>query len=222
MRILLVLASLLMSFSLQAQPTPAEWQFLIPNQYHGDEAPAEAGTGWLALISVGGIWRLEPTTVRSKRVFDAVLEAEGDKTGIEISSSYGEALALLRFPNMKPGKVDTPNMKFKESPRFLSATGSPLKIMFKGNEYVIETSSSGVYLRNGKQKTALSGLSPGSAESEDSSSLLWAGDLDGDGLLDLLFSYSGYNNGGACLYLSAGAGEGVLVKKAACHGGVGC
>jgi hypothetical protein len=222
MRLFSGIASLLMSIGSHAQPTPVDWQFLIPSQYHGDEAPAEAGTGWLALVAVGGIWRLEPTVVRSTRVFDPVLDAEGEKTGVEISSSHGEALALVRFPGMKAGKVDTPQMKFKDSPRYLSADGIPLKIAFKEDQYVIDTSVSGIFLQKGKLKTLLSGLSPGSAESEDSASLIWAGDLDRDGELDLLFSYSGYNNGGACLYLSGGAGEGALTRQAVCHGGVGC
>jgi hypothetical protein len=62
----------------------------------------------------------------------------------------------------------------------------------------------------------------GDSESEDSASLLCTGDLDGDGQIDLLFSYSGHNRYGSCLYLSADAGKGNLVRQAACHGGLGC
>lgn len=104
----------------------------------------------------------------------------------------------------------------------LSTTKAPLQISFGKEKYVIEATDSGVFLQKGQQKTRLSGLSAGGADSEDAVSLLWAGDLDRDGGLDLVFAYSGHNNSGVCLYLSAGADKGALVQQAACHGGVGC
>lgn len=222
MRSLFILTALIFAISAHARSTTDGWLLLISGDYHGDEAPDKPGTGWLALTSVGGGWRLEPAIVRATRVYDAVLDAEGEKTGINISSNYGDAVALLKFPGIKPGKIDTPIMKFKDSPRLLSTRDTPLKIPFKGEDYLIEAKTSGIYLRKGKVKTLLPRLSAGSPASDDSASLLWAGDIDGDGKLDLLFTYSGHNNGGVCLYLSAGASEGALVQQAACHGGVGC
>lgn len=222
MRSLFILITFVFAIASHAQTTQGGWQLLMPGSYHGDEAPSKPGTGWLALTSVGGVWRLEPAIVRATRVYDAVLDAEGQKTGIDISSSYGDAIALLRFSGIKAGKVDTPAMRFKDNPRYISPEGGPLKIQFKGQEYAIEAKTSGIYLRKGAVMTLLPDLSAGGPESDDSASLLWAGDLDGDGKLDLLFAYSGYNNGGACLYLSANAGENALVQKVACHGGVGC
>jgi hypothetical protein len=68
----------------------------------------------------------------------------------------------------------------------------------------------------------LSSIVVGGAESDDSASLLWAGNLDGDGQLDLLVSYRGSNNGGVCLFMSSKAPRAALVHRIACHGGVGC
>lgn len=221
MRSLFILISLVFAIGARAQPAPDAWQLLIAGTYHDGEAPARPGTGWLALVSVGGVWRLEPAMVWSTRVYDGLLDAEGQKTGISITSNYADALALLRFPDIQSGKVDTPNLKFKDNPRPLTNT-MPLKLFFKGEDYAIEAKSADVFLRNGKTKTLLPGLTVRSPAGEDSASLLWAGDLDGDGKLDLLFAYTGYNNGGVCLYLSANAGEGALVRRAACHSGVGC
>jgi len=195
----------------------------MPNQYHSTEAPTEPGTGWLALVAVGGVWRLEPTEVRATRVVDPAADIEeGQKTGIQISSDHEAALALLRIPGIKPGKVDTPDMKFKNNPREISITGDPLKISFKGTDYVIEPTQAGIFLKKGVQKTLLAELLAENSASTNAASLLWAGDLDGDGHIDLLFAYSGQNNFGSCLYLSAGASKGALVRQAACHGGVGC
>lgn len=222
MRLLLFLTAFIVATGARAQPTAEGWQLLRSGNYHGSEAPDKPGVGWLALTSVGGVWRLEPAIVRATRVYDGIMDAEGEKTGVDITSNYVEVLALLRFPSIKPGKVDTPDMKFKDSPRPLSTDATSLKIAFKGEEYVIEAKSIGIYLNKGTTKTLLPDLIAGSPESEDSSSLLWAGDLDGDGKLDLLIAYSGYNSGGVCLYLSAGAGTGALVKRVACQHSVGC
>lgn len=222
MRTSFAFAILLLTMSASAQPPSARWQLLDHGTYHGNEAPSAPGTGWLALTAVGGVWRLEPTVVRATQVHDVVLDEEDQKTGLEISSNYSDSLALLRLPGLKAGKVDTPNMKFKGTPRTISTGDRPLRLSFKGDDYVITAVDSEIYLQSGEQKTLLPNLSAGGSESDDSTSLLWAGDLDGDGKLDLLFAYSGYNNGGICLYMSVGAGNAALVKQVACHGGVGC
>jgi len=222
MRTSLAFAILLQTISASAQPPSARWQLLDPGTYHGDEAPSAPGTGWLALTVVGGVWRLEPTVVRATRVHDPVLDEEDQKTGLKISSNYSNSLALLRLPGLKAGKVDTPNMKFNGTPRTISTRDRPLRISFKGDNYAITAINSEIYLQSGEQRTLLPNLTAGDSKSEDSTSLLWAGDLDGDGKLDLLFAYSGYNNGGICLYMSVGARNAALVKQVACHGGVGC
>lgn len=90
------------------------------------------------------------------------------------------------------------------------------------DEYVIEGRKAGIEVRTGGMRVVLPDLAAARPDSEDAASLLWAGDLDRDGRLDRLFSYSGYNRGGVCLYLSSGAPAGVPVRLAGCHGGVGC
>lgn len=222
MRSFFILAALIYAINAHAQSALDDWHLLISGDYHDHEAPDKPGSDWLALTSVGGVWRLEPAIVRATRVYDGILDAEGEKTGINISSNYGEAIALLRFPNIKPGKINTPFLKFKDNPRFLSTQEAPLKIPFMGEEYAIDAKASGIYLRKGAVKTLLSNLSVGTSGSDDSASLLWAGDLDSDGKLDLLVAYNGYNKGGVCLYLSTRAREGSLVNQAACHAGIGC
>lgn len=222
MRSFIFLAGLLLAGSASAQPAADAWSLLMAGEYHHGEAPEKPGRGWLALVAQGGVWRLEPAIVRATRIHDAVLDAEGQKTGIRISANYSEAIALLRFPGLRAGKVDTPNWRFKDNPRLISRHDTPVTLSFKGEVYRIEAGQSAIHLGLGTQKTVLADLAPGGEDSEDTASLLWAGDLDGDGKLDLLFAYTGYNRGGACLYLSSGAGEGALVRQLACHGGVGC
>lgn len=222
MRSLLIAAAFLVSLSASAQTSFPEWRVLVPGEYHGDEAPARPGPGWLALVPVGGVWRLEPAIVRATRVHDAVLDAEGDRTGIALTSNRSDTLALLRLPDLQPGKVDTPAMKFSGGARLISVGEAPLKLRFMADEYVIEGRKAGIEVRTGAMRAVLPDLAAARPDSEDAASLLWAGDLDRDGRLDLLFSYSGYNRGGVCLYLSSGAPTGAPVRLAGCHGGVGC
>jgi hypothetical protein len=218
-----LLLVLLMFFSpAQAQSSQEHWRLLISGDYHGDEAPTKPGIGWLALIPLGGVWRLEPALVRAKPVFDVVLDAKGQTTGIQITSNRADAIALLRFQNVKPGKVDTPSMTFKDTPRSVSSGDPPLRIPFKGEQYLIQADKGRVYLHLRQSKAQLPDLLAADGDNENSASLLWAGDLDGDGRLDLLFAYNGNNRAGVCLYLSAAAAEGELVQRAACHGGIGC
>jgi hypothetical protein len=218
----LPIATLLIACSAASAQTQAyNWQLLIPGQYHSDEAPAKPGLGWLALAPVGGVWRLEPAIAKATLVHDAVLDGNDDKTGVEISAGFADAIALLRVPGFTPGKVDTPNMQFKDKRRQL-ASDAPLQISFKGREYSLHVIDSTVFLRSGDGSTALEGLVAGNAESEDTVALLWAGDLDRDGKLDLLLSTSGYNSSGVCLFLSGKAQANGLVGLLACHRGVGC
>lgn len=199
------------------------WRFLLAGEYHSDEAPAKPGRGWLALTFIEGQWQLVPTEVRAARVHDAVLDAEGEKTGIRISSAH-QAIALLRVPGVRAGKVDTPTMRFASNASSISPA-QPLDIVFREHPYRIQVIKSGVYLKKGAQRTRLPELAVSNdwnADDAESASLQWAGDLDGDGALDLIVSYSGFNRYGACLFLSSSAASGQLVGLVACHGGVGC
>lgn len=222
MRSLFTLVGLFLCINVHAQSTQQVWQLLIPNAYHSYEAPAEPGTGWLALVPVGSGWSLESAVVRSTRVIDPVMDEEGGKTGIKITSNRDEAIALIRLPGIKAGRVDTPNMKFRAKPRLISSGDSPLKVLLNHDEYVIQPAGAQIQLRIGKDETILADLAAREGDDSDSASLIWAGDLDRDGKLDLLFSYERYNAFGSCLYLSSIAGEGEVVRQAACHGGVGC
>jgi hypothetical protein len=201
-----------------------QWAFLMEGDYHGDEAPANPGKGWLALVIVDGRWHLVLTKVRAEPVYDAVLDEKGQKTGIRISSRHPKALALFRDPDLLAQKIDTPNLRFKGSSLDLSPD-QPLKVSFKGQHYQIVVVRSEIFLTNGSRRTKLPDLSVSEdreSEHSESARLLWAGDLDRDGSLDLLVSYSRYNASGTCLFLSSKAPKGNLVRQVACHGGVGC
>lgn len=221
MNLLHTLPCLLLATITQVHPLKTPWQLLIPGKYHSGEAPTKPGNDWLALVSADGVWRLESAVVRATMVRDEVLDGEGKKTGVAISSNHRNALALLKFENLSTGKVDTPPMKFLNNPRMLLTEDARLDITFNGEKYSIYPKKPNFYLKKGNSRTRLDGLyfMPGT---DNSSWLLWAGDLDRDGKLDLLFGYEGPNSLGARLYLSACAGHGKLIKHVAWHEGIGC
>jgi hypothetical protein len=205
----------------QVERPQREWEFLIPGDYHADEAPTNPGNHWLALAVINGSWHLVPDQVKAERIDDAVVDRQGEKTGIRINAEHAGVIALLRIPNLTPRKVDAVDLKFKDDGGRLSLT-APLELSFRGEWYQLEAKRFGVYLRRGNLRTMLSDIFVGGPESDNAAWLLWAGDLDGDGALDLLVRYAGYNSGGVCLFLSASARPGVLVRHIACHGGIGC
>lgn len=221
MRALFITAFLIAGGTASAEVEQAPLSLLIPGDYHDDEAPFGLGDGWLALVPSKGSWQLVPALARVERIYDAVLDAEGQTTGVRITVQNA-AIALLRTAELHPGKVRTPNMRFEDVYRPLSSTSSPISINFNGSVYEVGVKDSQAYLRNGTRTTLLSDIVVGGPESDDSASLLWAGDLDGDGRLDLLVSYSGYNRWGVCLFMSSKARNAALVRRLACHGGVGC
>lgn len=199
------------------------WQLLVPGEYHGDEAPAAPGMDWLALAVVDGVWRLVPAGVTAERVHDPVLDGQDDaKTGIRIASDRADALVLLRVAGVRSGKVDTPDMRFRGHPRSLQA-GRPISIGFGTAPYQLEVDETGVFLRKADARTRLEGIVVAATpDDEDAAELVWAGDLDRDGGVDVLVRYRGANWEGMCLFLSGGSAPGTLVRRVACHQGVGC
>jgi hypothetical protein len=53
-------------------------------------------------------------------------------------------------------------------------------------------------------------------------SVMWMGDLDGDGRLDLVVESNGATSGSLCLLLSRGARRGGIFLSVGCHNTAGC
>lgn len=204
-----------------ASGTPAIGQtFLMPRDYHQGEAPIHPGAGWLALVHIGERWELLPAKVASTRIEDAVTDEPGQRTGVRIVSSRKNTLALLRRPYLTQGPLEVADNKIGESGLPIEAR-APVDIRFKGADYRIETKNERVFLVKGAQRTPIKTMLV-RPDLQASVSLRWAGDLDGDGELDLMMSYSGYNVGGTCLYLSSQKASGFLLKQVDCLETIGC
>ncbi|QKE62519.1 hypothetical protein HNE05_03805 [Aquipseudomonas campi] len=223
MRTPLIAVTLLICASSGAQATEKIWPLLLPGQYHVDEAPTQPGHGWLALTARNAVWHLEPTHLQANRVYDPVLDPdEQSKTGIELTSADSTAIAYLRLPGLVPGQLTTARLLRGELEQPITDESPSPRLLFGGREYDFVRAGETISLRSGTQSSVLEGLVAGDVNSDNGVSLRWAGDLDGDGELDLLMSYTRYNQSGACLFLTQGTPDKVLIRPTACHGGVGC
>jgi hypothetical protein len=208
------------------------------NNYRKDEIKAKSGERWLGLYNEGGEFRLRFTKIKVrpesrpdygydnsvtikvnnkiepifllknartlregevKTLFDRPLFEETEATGIEL-------------PALKQGFAQ--NFKFGES----NYTFRVKEGLTRSNEKILvlvletETASQIIHFIYYNEPGAYVGR------------LLWTGDLDRDGKLDLYMDYYNYEKGGfsSGLFLSSEAEKGKLVKKVAHFEKLGC
>ena len=216
-----------------APPVEPEIQLLQVGTFHGDEISAKSGEIWLGLYSTPDGYTLVPSRITVEAVYDPLIDNAGEKTGKVVSvEEQTRPLFLIKGLN-------TPKRKFI---RTLSAEGailSPgksLNLRLEGkNESHLTVYGEGDIGPNGftslenysleLSKEQLSQeLVAYSSTNGTISTLLWAGDLDGDSQLDLLISapphYAVYS--APMLFLSSMAKEGYLVQRAAIFVATGC
>jgi hypothetical protein len=212
--------------SMAAEPAPAparEPEFSILQDgggdtvYHGGEAPLQPGTGWLALDVVAGRWHLLPATLRGEQSIDPI---GATNTGVRLHAQPANALLYLRLPGLVAGKVDTPDIRFKNHYRpFGDAMAMPLA--FKGRTWLFEVRRHELVLSEGGTSMSF-GQVVDPDDLDAGLGLLWAGDLDHDGRLDFVFEGSGKNSSEICVWLSSLAKPGEPVGRASCWGTTGC
>ena len=211
--------------------------------FHGHEPVALDGEAWLALQVEGGYAELTPTRVRVRAVRDEILDEPDQATGREVSSAMGDkAVMFMRGGNLLAGRIESATFMPAERE---SAAPPQYTIRFIGRDYRITTACSvsrdtsveqtqfdcRLILEGSGQTQRLFDLSayspPGSSEiltSDDGNArLIFAGDLDRDGKLDLIFDTSDhYNVSRPTLFLSSQAKPGEQVGQAAQYESVGC
>ncbi|MFD3001002.1 hypothetical protein ACFS7Z_11555 [Pontibacter toksunensis] len=189
---------------------------------------------WLGLYHKNGDYVLRPASLQVKTVEDPVVDNEGVLSGRKVVAADANALFLLTgMDNIKAGEIDTAVIS-----RTTLAANKDLKYSFKGRDYFIQSygdstqSSTGEYSyrnygwkavgRKGGKKIEQT-LAEDESFDDSIYVLLWAGDLDRDGIPDLLLDLANhYNVSRYTLFLSSKAEHGKLYRKAAVFEAVGC
>lgn len=211
--------------------------------FHGDEPVARNGQAWLALRQqADGTTALVPTHLRVRAVHDEVLDRDDQTTGREVSAPIEDALMFLRGGHLQAGPV----VNAEVIPEELAPTALPqYSIDFDGRPYRIRTACTPSPDSSAEQTEfncelllehdghaqrlfamhgyAAEGSTAALLGDEANAYLIFAGDLDHDGRLDLIFDGSPhYNVSLPTLFLSSQAAPDELVHQVAQYKSVGC
>ena len=224
--------SLLLAFAL-----PGAHALQPPGTFHQGEAVARHGERWLALRVQADDARLDTTRLRVKTVFDELLDAEGQATGSEVGSDKADVLTYLRGTGLHAGPVVQARIEDTAGDSGLVAQTLTLGDKayrlatrceaavpeggFMCDIALIEGERSQALVRmTARQMEGMTGLMLGDAASPH---LIFAGDLDRDGKLDLIFDTTDhYNLSRPVLFLSGAAEGDELLHAVAEHNAVGC
>lgn len=233
----LVLLPLLAAFGFAIQP---------PGQFHGNEPVARDGERWLALRVDGNDAALVPTRLRLRTVFDEISDQPGGPaTGRMVESPLDDKVVVfLQGAPLVAGTVDTArphradgdqrqpldySIQFGDAHYRVVGACAPAATPVDGTHQPFDCR---IVLRDGRGREQVLVRMDGYADTrtaapwlgdDASPSLLFAGDLDRDGKLDLLFDTTDhYNVSRPTLFLSSQAKPGELLHRVAQYESVGC
>ncbi len=230
-----VLAVLIAAVTATASAVDREpFDLLLVSSYHGDEITAGDGDVYLAVMRDDDGWKTVAAAIRVAKVEDPILDAPGEMTGKEVRVEQAEPIFLVRGSGLAPGPVETLESQGRSlfrSPSFewTLANGERylLSVHCPGPAEVSEEARARGELPDAWRELCALRLSYGARSQElaelpvnrlhDSGArLLWAGDLDRDGRLDLLLDLSDhYNMSQPTLFLSSAASDRDIVAPVA-------
>lgn len=213
-------------------------KILAPGTFHGNEVWENAENEiWLGLFNGKKGWYISKTGIKLHKVYDPIFDADDEKTGSKIISSNPDNCILLfvKNPYIKKRKVQKENFA-----KDVIYPGDTLKFVYRGVHYEISATGGKrepeysadffevwnykLYISaniKGKVKKSLLVAQPNF--NNQMTYLLFAGDIDGDNLLDLIINTSRhYNVSSPTLYLSKPAHKDGLLVPVGIHTSKGC
>ena len=212
---------------------------LTTGSFHSDEVWETADKEkWIGIFKNKESFYLKETTVKTKRVHDEIVdENKNEKSGWEVTISNKDSSIILieALPYLAGGKIKTVALSKKfiypDETLSLSYLGNQYKLIASGSKKneqqgpeAFEVYNYKLYLTaniNGKETTQLLVAQP---DFDDKMiELLFAGDIDGDGILDFIIDTSRrYNMIIPTVYLSKFTDNGQIVKPVGSHVSIGC
>ena len=217
-----------------------------PGQFHGGETIALDGETWLALRVDADDAALLPAVLRVSVTEDPLVDAPGERTGASVTSTpQDDAIRMfLRGPALVAGMVDQARvdmtdgdgrhrferaLAFRDARYRLRSECTPRDAAPVAGQLLFDCR---IVLRDRMAANrcwcawTATPTRPGEAAwlgDDAAPALLFAGDLDRDGELDLLFDTSHhYNLSRPTLFLSSQARAGELLREVAAHEATGC
>lgn len=222
---LILLLLIVVANDAQSRKTLPRVQLLEVGEFHGDEVNARTSGGWLGLFVSKKESALRLANIRVSRVFDPIVD-DGTKqmTGkrVSVSQPISPIFLVKNVTMLMPGSVKT----ILSEPISLTS-GTTLDLVLEAQRYqlqikpaAISREQSNVLLVRGEMAQT---LFPNMSNEEGGFTVYWAGDLDGDGKLDLYVNASPHDNvESKRLWLSSQAGKGKLVQEIARFEITGC
>lgn len=216
---------------------------IMTGEYHDGEIVLDVDNkSWVGLVKetddTYSVYKLNPTT---KKVHDVVLDETGEMTGTKVSvKSVGEVMFMTNEGLLTKGtdlaSVELPKTIYPGESKDFSYKGKAYTIYAEGEKdqpYNYENNEGeqiraynikkySLYLKIKGQNTVIKLLDLNSLE-EATPTIEFAGDLNGDGIVDFLINTTyNYNMSRPTLYLSEGKTGSVNVKAVAALTSLGC
>ncbi|PKV75776.1 hypothetical protein [Pontibacter ramchanderi] len=208
--------------------TPAK--IMIEGRFHKHEVWQGAEQKpWLALVQDDSVFRLKPSRMQVTTFFDPVFDKGRQvRSGREVRGEHPRTLLFTTgITRLQESEVDTVGY-----PNQVILPNTSIDLKFKGKTYTLAASGDSIQQEGSDSysvqnyKWTVTGIKNGRKVSQELASdenfesaiyvLLWAGDLDRDGIPDLLADLSNhFNTSNVTLFLSSLADKGKLYKKVA-------
>ena len=209
--------------SLSAPTYGQNFQLLLEHLYFGDEIDQSlSSSSWMGLFEENGTLVLKECEIEITSAFHPLVDNEGEQSGLEVTSNPRGSRVLIYGVN--------PNDRLQSIGLSLNVFDPGYKEQFEflGSQYELRATGTVEKIQDGDvvsdyTLTLWSDGTPqilGESDFFDEAMFyaLWAGDIDGDGKLDLLLDLSyKYSFGLFSLFLSSRAEHGQLVKLASQH-----
>lgn len=217
-------------------PYPA---YILPaGHYHAEEVTEDMKSAdWYCLSKSRSGYTIHNAAITFARAHDDIVDDNPeDSTGWKVSGTHDDAIFISKVGSLQTGTVPVINLDTN-----IITPGKNLYFDYEGKQYRLYASAYRykqeyadyysvrnykLYLEqhdNGKITTQLIAASPYHEDANFICPIIFAGDIDRDGLPDLIINVSNhYNAMIPALFLSGAAEEGKLLKPVAIHVSVGC
>lgn len=214
---------------LSPEPNTAA-KIMIEGRFHKHEVWQGAEEkSWMALVQEDSVFRLLPSHLQVSPFFDPVYDKGRQvRSGREVRGELPNTLLFMTgIAKLQPTEVDTVSY-----PSQVILPNTAIDLRFKGKTYTLAASGDSIQQEGSESysvqnyKWTVTGSKNGRRISQELAadenfesaiySLLWVGDLDRDGIPDLVADLSNhYNSSKITLFLSSTAEKGKLYRKVA-------